>query len=73
MIWFIIWAIGAILAFGLVYSEYLDIVNKINTIEQYRIEHGKILIGTFLSWITIFYIMYRIHKELKEEENLWNK
>lgn len=29
---------------------------------------GMIIIGTILSWITIFFALYRIHKELKEEE-----
>lgn len=66
MIWFIIWAIGAIIAIGLLFAECVEsnLVRK-----EGKDQTGMVLIGTVLSWITVFVFMYKTHKELKEEEN----
>lgn len=66
MLGFIIWAIGAIIAFGLLFSRCLE-SNYIR--KEGKNQTGMIIIGTVLSWITVFIEMYKIHKEIKEEEN----
>ena len=32
-------------------------------------QSGMLIIGTFLGWINLFWLMYYMYKELKEEEN----
>lgn len=60
-----IWLLGALLAFGVL----LQRARELNSFK--RKQTGMIIIGTSLSWITIFFELYRLHKELKEEENLF--
>lgn len=66
MWWLIIWTIGAILAFGLLFADYCVENSKLKKGVTYK-QSGIVVIGTFLSWITIFIYLYREHKELKEE------
>ena len=67
---FICWWIGAYLSFALSWMRFTEgkFANKSKWTQA-----GLILIGTCLSWLNVIVELTIINKELKEEEDLWNK
>lgn len=57
MVGLIIYCVGAILAFGLMYTLDIDLSDKK--------EVGMIVIGTILSWLTVVFIIYKDYRESK--------
>lgn len=57
MVGLIIYCVGAILAFGLMYALDIDLSDKK--------EVGMIVIGTILSWLTVVFIIYKDYRESK--------
>lgn len=58
MVGLIFYFIGIILAFGLLYSMYPCAESK---------EAGMIIIGAFLSWITVALILYKVYDEQRKD------
>lgn len=59
MVGLIIYCIGAILAFGLMYALAIDLNDKR--------EAGMVVIGTILSWITVVFIIYKAYDESRRD------
>lgn len=57
MVGLIIYCVGAILAFGLMYALAIDLSDKK--------EVGMVVIGTLLSWLTVVFIIYKDCRESK--------
>lgn len=57
MVGLIIYCVGAILAFGLMYALAIDLSDKK--------EVGMVVIGTLLSWLTVVFIIYKDYRESK--------
>lgn len=57
MVGLIIYCVGAILAFGLMYALAIDLSDKK--------EVGMVVIGTILSWLTVVFIIYKDYRESK--------
>lgn len=57
MVGLIIYCVGAILAFGLMYALVIDFSDEKGV--------GMIVIGTILSWLTVVFIIYKDYRESK--------
>lgn len=59
MVGLIIYCIGAILAFGLMYALAIDLNDKK--------EAGMVVIGAVLSWFTVIFIIYKAYDEARRD------
>lgn len=55
----IIYIIGAILAFGLLYALAIDLNDKE--------EVWMVIVGTILSWVTVGFIVYRLYSDARKD------
>lgn len=59
MVGLIIYCIGVILAFGLMYALAIDLND--------RKEAGMVVIGAVFSWFTVIFIIYKAYDEARRD------
>lgn len=63
MVGLVVYCIGAIMAFGLLYASYYPIENTAK-------DAGMIIVGTLLSWVTVILIIYHVYTNECKQDSL---